>query len=90
MAKTLISRAKLASSSCAASGDHPEYLLALACAKHYAVHSGPERDRHRFNAEISDRDLYETYLPSSSAWCAGQNGRVMSATTRSTGFRHGQ
>lgn len=44
-------------------GDHPEYLLALACAKHYAVHSGPERDRHRFNAEISDRDLYETYLP---------------------------
>lgn len=44
-------------------GDHPDYLLALACTKHYAVHSGPERDRHRFNAEISDRDLYETYLP---------------------------
>ena len=35
----------------------------MACAKHYAVHSGPERDRHRFNARISERDLYETYLP---------------------------
>ncbi len=44
-------------------GDHPDYLLAMACAKHYAVHSGPERDRHRFNAQPSERDLYETYLP---------------------------
>lgn len=44
-------------------GDHPDYMLAMACAKHFAVHSGPERERHRFNAVISDRDLYETYLP---------------------------
>ncbi len=44
-------------------GDDPHYMLAMACAKHYAVHSGPERDRHRFDAVISDRDLYETYLP---------------------------
>ncbi len=44
-------------------GDDPNYMLAMACAKHYAVHSGPERDRHRFNAEPSERDLYETYLP---------------------------
>ena len=44
-------------------GDDPKYMLAMACAKHYAVHSGPERDRHRFNAQVSDRDLYETYLP---------------------------
>ncbi|MEO6003104.1 MAG: glycoside hydrolase family 3 C-terminal domain-containing protein [Opitutus sp.] len=44
-------------------GDDPKYMLAMACAKHYAVHSGPERDRHRFNAEISDRDLFDTYLP---------------------------
>lgn len=44
-------------------GDHPDYMLAMACAKHYAVHSGPERDRHRFNAQPSERDLYETYLP---------------------------
>ena len=35
-----------------------------ACAKHFAVHSGPEWNRHSFNAEnIKPRDLYETYLP---------------------------
>ncbi len=44
-------------------GDDPNYMLAMACAKHYAVHSGPEGDRHRFDAKVSDRDLYETYLP---------------------------
>jgi beta-glucosidase len=44
-------------------GDDPKHMLAMACAKHYAVHSGPERDRHRFNAEISERDLFDTYLP---------------------------
>jgi beta-glucosidase len=44
-------------------GDHPTYLKAAACAKHYAVHSGPEKDRHSFNAIVSKRDLYETYLP---------------------------
>ncbi|HEY8994150.1 MAG TPA: glycoside hydrolase family 3 C-terminal domain-containing protein [Lacunisphaera sp.] len=44
-------------------GDDPNYLLAMACAKHFAVHSGPEPDRHRFNAVVSERDLYDTYLP---------------------------
>jgi beta-glucosidase len=44
-------------------GNDPKYMLAMACAKHYAVHSGPERDRHRFDAKSSERDLYETYLP---------------------------
>jgi beta-glucosidase len=44
-------------------GDDPNYMLAMACAKHFAVHSGPEMDRHRFDAVISDRDLFETYLP---------------------------
>ncbi len=44
-------------------GDDPKYMKAAACAKHYAVHSGPEKLRHEFNAEVSDRDLYETYLP---------------------------
>ena len=44
-------------------GDDPNYMLSMACAKHYAVHSGPERDRHSFNAEPSERDLYEMYLP---------------------------
>ncbi|MDR1594133.1 MAG: glycoside hydrolase family 3 C-terminal domain-containing protein [Prevotellaceae bacterium] len=41
-----------------------KYNKAHACAKHYAVHSGPEWNRHSYNAEnISKRDLYETYLP---------------------------
>lgn len=40
-----------------------EYLRAAACAKHFAVHSGPEEERHHFNAEVSKKDLYETYLP---------------------------
>jgi beta-glucosidase len=44
-------------------GDHPRYLKAAACAKHYAVHSGPEKDRHRFDAQVSNKDLRETYLP---------------------------
>ncbi len=45
-------------------GDHPKYLKAAACAKHYVVHSGPERQRHTFNAIVSRRELYDTYLPS--------------------------
>lgn len=48
-------------------GSHPHYLKAAACAKHYAVHSGPEPLRHSFNAEVSVKDLRETYLPAFSA-----------------------
>jgi beta-glucosidase len=44
-------------------GDHPRYLKTAACAKHYAVHSGPESKRHEFDARVSMRDLYTTYLP---------------------------
>jgi beta-glucosidase len=44
-------------------GNDKKYLKAAACAKHYAVHSGPESDRHSFNAEVSEKDLRETYLP---------------------------
>lgn len=44
-------------------GSHPFYLKAVACAKHYAVHSGPEHNRHAFNAEVSPYDLWNTYLP---------------------------
>ncbi|RZK24676.1 MAG: glycoside hydrolase family 3 protein [Hymenobacter sp.] len=44
-------------------GNNPKYLKVAACAKHYAVHSGPERLRHEFNAEASPQDLRETYLP---------------------------
>ena len=40
-----------------------DVLKTHACAKHYAVHSGLESNRHHFNAEISERDLRETYLP---------------------------
>lgn len=40
-----------------------ETLRAAACAKHFAVHSGPEAIRHEFDAEVSPRDLEETYLP---------------------------
>ena len=44
-------------------GDDPKYLKTAACAKHYAVHSGPEKLRHEFNVDVDDRDLYEYYLP---------------------------
>jgi beta-glucosidase len=44
-------------------GDNPRYLKTVATSKHYAVHSGPESDRHVFDARVSDRDLEETYLP---------------------------
>ena len=44
-------------------GDDPRQLRALACAKHFVVHSGPEPTRHSFDAQPPERDLYETYLP---------------------------
>ena len=44
-------------------GDDPCYLKASACAKHYAVHSGPEKNRHSFNSDVSTYDLWDTYLP---------------------------
>ena len=44
-------------------GNDPNYLKAAACAKHFAVHSGPEHNRHDFNAVVSDYDLWDTYLP---------------------------
>lgn len=43
-------------------GDDPEHLKSAACAKHFAVHSGPEADRHYFDAQVNDQDLYDTYL----------------------------
>lgn len=44
-------------------GDNPNYLKTIATVKHFAIHSGPEIDRHTFNVEIGERDLKETYLP---------------------------
>ena len=44
-------------------GDDPRYYKTVACAKHFAVHSGPEHSRHSFNAVVSANDLHNTYLP---------------------------
>jgi len=44
-------------------GNDDRYFKTHACAKHYAVHSGPEPLRHTYNASVSMRDLWETYLP---------------------------
>jgi beta-glucosidase len=44
-------------------GDHEKYMLAAACAKHYAVHSGPEPSRHSDNFDVSEYELWDTYLP---------------------------
>lgn len=44
-------------------GNDPHYLRITACAKHFAVHSGPESTRHTFDANISPYDLHDTYLP---------------------------
>jgi len=44
-------------------GNDPNYLKVVATPKHYAVHSGPESLRHRFNASVSLHDLYDTYTP---------------------------
>jgi beta-glucosidase len=67
-------------------GHHKKYLKAAACAKHFAVHSGPEDQRHSFNAEVSGQDLYETYLPAFKA-CVQEAGveAVMGAYNRTNG-----
>jgi beta-glucosidase len=44
-------------------GNDPKYLKTAACAKHFAVHSGPEALRHTFDAKVSEKDMNETYLP---------------------------
>jgi beta-glucosidase len=44
-------------------GNDSKYLKLVATAKHFAVHSGPESERHFFNATVNQRDLWETYLP---------------------------
>jgi beta-glucosidase len=64
-------------------GDHPNYLKAAACAKHFAVHSGPEDLRHEFNAVVSEKDLRETYLPAFKACVVeGRVEAVMGAYNR--------
>jgi beta-glucosidase len=61
-------------------GDDPHYLKTVATLKHFAVHSGPEELRHKFDAVISERDLHETYLPAFEAGIREGGARsVMSA-----------
>lgn len=57
-------------------GDDPRYLKVVATAKHFAVHSGPEKSRHEDNYQTSNKDLHETYLPAFKA--AIQEAKVAS------------
>ena len=67
-------------------GDDPKYIKAMACAKHFAVHSGPESERHSFNAHPSERDLFEVYFPQfEAAVRQGHVGAVMGAYNRLNG-----
>ena len=67
-------------------GDDPRYYKVIATAKHFAVHSGPEPDRHHFDARPSERDLLETYLPAFRALVEdGRAASVMSAYNRVDG-----
>lgn len=63
-----------------------ETLKTAACAKHFAVHSGPEADRHHFNAECTKKDMRETYLPAFEACVKEANVEaVMGAYNRTNG-----
>ena len=63
-----------------------KYLKIAACAKHFAVHSGPEALRHEFDAQVSQKDLYETYLPAFEACVKeGDVEAVMGAYNRTNG-----
>ena len=66
-------------------GNDPNYLKVAACAKHFAVHSGPERLRHEFNAVASPKDLRETYLPAFKALVNAKVEAVMCAYNRTNG-----
>lgn len=67
-------------------GDHPDYLKVSACAKHYAVHSGPEPNRHEFDITVNAHDLWDTYLPAFRALVLDANvSSVMCAYNRYDG-----
>ena len=63
-------------------GNDPNYLKTAACAKHFAVHSGPEKLRHEFNAVVNKQDLYETYLPAFKSLVEADVEAVMCAYNR--------
>ena len=67
-------------------GDDPKYLKVVSTPKHYAVHSGPEPARHRFDASAAERELRETYLPAFRATVMEAHARsVMCAYNRTNG-----
>jgi beta-glucosidase len=67
-------------------GDHPKYLKVVATPKHFAVHSGPEGLRHSFDAQVSLKDLRETYLPAFHACIVEAKARsIMGAYNRTNG-----
>jgi beta-glucosidase len=67
-------------------GDDPKYLKLVATPKHFAVHSGPEKLRHSFDARVSERDLRDTYLPVFEACIReGRAVSVMAADNRVNG-----
>ena len=67
-------------------GDNPDYLKAAACAKHFAMHSGPELNKMSFNISPSPQDLHETYLPAFKALVTEAKVEgVMSAYNQSYG-----
>lgn len=66
-------------------GDHPRFLKAAACAKHFVAHSGPEQTRAGFDAIVSRKDLYETYLPAFRACVRADVEAVMGAYNRFNG-----
>ncbi len=64
-------------------GDDPRYLKLVATPKHFAVHSGPEPERHFFDAAVNERDFYDTYLPAFEACIKeGKAYSVMGAYNR--------
>lgn len=67
-------------------GDNPDYIKTAACAKHFAVHSGPEEGRHSFNSVTTKKDMFETYLPAfKKAVKEGEVCGVMGAYNRVNG-----
>jgi beta-glucosidase len=67
-------------------GDDPRYYKVIATSKHYAVHSGPEPERHGFDAIANERDLQETYLPAFRATVVeGKVEGIMCAYNRMNG-----
>jgi len=68
-------------------GENDHFLKSAACAKHFAVHSGPEALRHEFDAVVTDKDLFETYLPAFEALVKeGHVEAVMGAYNRVNGL----